>query len=364
MAHFPGASEATRIAKIRNNLANDSPPPVPLTLEGIADFLQSERCQSVILLTGAGMSSGAGIPDFRSPGGMYDTLKPELLTATEQQRQLMAIDPTYVVERQMFRQNPFPFLEVRRPFILGTHEAKWKATIAHRFVELLAKHGKLTRLYTQNIDGLDFQCEGIPPNKIVPVHGSIGRVACEACGAECDREAFVEKVRRQIKNIYGPSEDAGPAKSTPILCGHCGEPAVKPTTVLFGGSLPEIFFQRREEDLPRADLLIIAGTSLLVSPANKVAYEVPDHTLRLIVNREPVGEELGIRYVQSKRDVFAQGDCDDVFLRLICLLNWQDELVEVANAMPEASQARLRDLKRRNNGTNNSDGQTRTKHPK
>ena len=174
----------------------------------------------------------------------------------------------------------------------------------------------------------------------------------------------MEKVRRQIKNIYGPSEDAGPAKSTPILCGHCGEPAVKPTTVLFGGSLPEIFFQRREEDLPRADLLIIAGTSLLVSPANKVAYEVPDHTLRLIVNREPVGEDLGIRYVQSKRDVFAQGDCDDVFLRLICLLNWQDELVEVANAMPEASQARLRDLKRRNNGTNNSDGQTRTKHPK
>ena len=95
---------------------------------------------------------------------------------------------------------------------------------------------------------------------------------------------------------------------------------------------------------------------------NTVASEVPGHTLRLIVNREPVGEELGIRYVQPKRDVFAQGDCDDVFLRLIHLLNWQDELVEVANALPEASQARLRDLERRNNETN-SDAQIRTKTP-
>lgn len=63
-------------------------------------------------MTGAGISVEAGIPDFRSAGGMYDTLKPDLLTATPQQKLQMEIDPTYVVEFGMFKQNQFPYLEV------------------------------------------------------------------------------------------------------------------------------------------------------------------------------------------------------------------------------------------------------------
>ena len=288
------------------------------------------------------MSSGAGIPDFRSPGGMYDTLRPELITATEQQRDLMRMDPTYVVEKDMFFANQFPYLEVRRPFIMGTLESKWKATIAHRFVELLARHGKLTRLYTQNIDGLDFQCEGIPAEKIVAVHGSIGEVACEACGVPCDREVFVEKVRSQIKDIYGSDGDAAPAESREIRCEACGKPTVKPTTVLFGGQLPERFFACMAQDLPTTDLLIIAGTSLVVSPANFVARDVPSKTIRLVVNREKVGSELGIRFGErARRDVFAQGDCDDVFLRLVDLLGWRSELLASAPLLPDASRAKL-----------------------
>ena len=68
-------------------------------------------------------------PDFRSPGGMYDTLRPELITATATQRKLMELDATYVVEKNMFMQNAFPYLEVRRPFILGVRDQKWKPTI-------------------------------------------------------------------------------------------------------------------------------------------------------------------------------------------------------------------------------------------
>lgn len=82
-------------------------------MDGVARFLKSSQCKSVALLTGAGVSVAAGIPDFRSPGGMYATLKPELLTATEQQKRMMASDPTYVVEKTMFRANAFPYLEVR-----------------------------------------------------------------------------------------------------------------------------------------------------------------------------------------------------------------------------------------------------------
>jgi len=67
-------------------------------------------------------------PDFRSPGGMYETLRPELITATEKQRQLMEINPTSVVSTEMFFQTAFPYLEVRRPFILGVRDKIWKPT--------------------------------------------------------------------------------------------------------------------------------------------------------------------------------------------------------------------------------------------
>lgn len=81
-----------------------------------------------------GMSVAAGIPDFRSPGGMYDTLRPELLTASAEERVAMTADPTAVVSWDLFRHNPLPYLEVRRPFILGVAEQRWKATLSHWFV--------------------------------------------------------------------------------------------------------------------------------------------------------------------------------------------------------------------------------------
>ena len=227
----------------------------PTDLASLARFILSTECRSIALLTGAGVSVAAGIPDFRSPGGMYDTLKPELITATSRERSAMAANPTAVVMKEMFFANAFPYLEVRRPFILGTQERKWRATLSHRFVELLHRRtNKLTRLFTQNIDGLDFQCDSVPAEKIVAVHGSIGRVACEGCGAPVDFDAFCAEVRASIKDLYGIDE-AAPAESRPIPCGACARPLVKPTTVLFGSNLPAEFFERSEGDMAQIDLL-------------------------------------------------------------------------------------------------------------
>ena len=103
-------------------------------VKGVAAYLASDACQKVVVLTGAGVSCAAGIPDFRSPGGMYDTLRPELITASPQERAAMARDPTAVVLKDMFLQNQFPYHEVRRPFILGTQRQQWKATLFHRFL--------------------------------------------------------------------------------------------------------------------------------------------------------------------------------------------------------------------------------------
>jgi len=161
------------------------------------------------------------------------------------------------------------------------------------------------------------------------VHGSIGAVACEACGAPEAFEVFCDEVREHIKDVYGVDKSA-PAESTPIRCSACSAAALKPTTVLFGASLPEAFFSAVAADLPRLDLLIVAGTSLAVSPANSVAASCK--CPRVIINDEPVGQAIGIQYDEDapsdvrRRDVFLRGACEDVFRALVDELGWQDEL--------------------------------------
>lgn len=314
------------------------------TLAGVAEYIKSGACKSIVVLTGAGVSTGAGIPDFRSPGGMYSSLKPELITATEQQMALMRQDPTWVVMKDMFFANQFPYMEVRRPFILGTQEQKWKATLSHWFMKFMEEEGLLTRLFTQNIDGLDYHT-GISRQKVCNVHGSIGKVSCESCGAEMPLDTFCEEVRTKIKDLYGVDPTA-PKESSQIECPKCKRPTVKPSTVLFGSSLPREFFEQAQSECPTADLLIVAGTSLVVSPANGVVQMVPKDCPRLVVNNEPVGEDLGIRYDEATtRDVFPGGrPCDETFLELIKLLGWEDKVRQIKDRLPPGNQELVKDL--------------------
>jgi len=152
-------------------------------------------------------------------------------------------------------------------------------------------------------------------------------------------------VRSQIKDIYS-EDDAAPSASTPIVCEACGSATVKPSTVLFGSSLPPEFFSCAEEDMPGCDLLLVAvspqfptlvtrpwrnrvgqGTSLVVSPANSLPQMCIPTTRRAVVNREPVGMDLGLRFGDG-RDSFVGGDCDEAFLELSARLGWLEELRE------------------------------------
>lgn len=280
------------------------------------------------------------VPDFRSAGGLYDTLEPDKLTANAEQKEMMRLDPSAVFDKHLFLQNPLPCLECKRPFILGTQQKKWKATLAHRFIELLhVKTGKLTRLYTQNIDGLERQCDKLPKSFVVPVHGSMNRIACELphCQAEMDYDEFCELMTTQIKDITG-CDDGAPESSTPIKCKSCNYFTVKPTVVLFHAKLPALFFESIIDDLPKADLLIIIGTSLGVGPANSIVYHVPDDCLRVVINNEPVGQRLGIDYSdEPNRDYFARGSSENILMRLMYEMGWLDDLTSVIDDLPERS---------------------------
>jgi NAD-dependent deacetylase sirtuin 2 len=211
---------------------------LPTSLKEIADFIQSEKCRKIVILSGAGISVASGIPDFRSADGLYATMNPDLLTADEEQHRVMRIDPSSALDHHLFMTNPLPLLELNREFILGTHEQRWKATLAHRFMELLhVKTGKLARVYTQNIDGLEDQCTRLPRDKVIAVHGSIDRAECAACGSEADITVFVEQVKKNIKDLSGQDPGA-PTESSPISCNVCGALSMKPAIVLFRSSLP------------------------------------------------------------------------------------------------------------------------------
>lgn len=360
-------------------LTASSPPVVRGAAPAIAARLRAGA--RVAALTGAGISVASGIPDFRSPGGLYATLRPELLTASAAERALMRAQPTAVVSWALFENNQLPYLEVRRPFILGTLSRRWRPTLAHAFFLLLQRRGQLVRLYDQNIDGLADAAgigagasAGPEAGRLVHVHGSLSRVECEVCGAAADFGEFARKLESCVKDIYavaaaptvaasanaaasaaGPAKVSAPAVSRPIPCASCGENAVKPATVLYGRGLPEAFFRARELDFPDGiDVLIIAGTSLTVSPANALPQCVAKATPRLVINAEAVGEDLGLDFgrgteteaaateasahaaaaAAGARDGLLLGSCDAGFLLLARECGWLGELRDAAAAMP------------------------------
>jgi len=129
-------SNTQKVIEEKNNYYVDSGiyeqrkhPHLPKSMKELAEYILSDNCKSIIVLAGAGMSRASGIPDFRSAGGMYETLQPDLLTATEPEREAMKMDPTMVYEKGFFFQNSLPCLELQRPFIFGTKNRKWKVRL-------------------------------------------------------------------------------------------------------------------------------------------------------------------------------------------------------------------------------------------
>jgi NAD-dependent SIR2 family protein deacetylase len=212
-------------------------------------------------------------------------------------------------------------------------------------VKVLHDHGLLKRLYTQNIDGLDFQLN-LPTEKVVNVHGSLADMSCEFCGCPYPTEEFYYRVRTQIRNIYDDNDTEAPKTSTNILCKSCERPGVKPNTVMYGRSMPQKFFECLSADFPEGvDLVLVAGTSLTVYPACEVVNYPKSGTPRLVINMEKVGQELGLNYDSSGNDAIIEGPCDSGFIFLAKELGWFDDLNAYKSFMCPASAEALEKVK-------------------
>lgn len=257
---------------------------------------------------------------------------------------MIQLDPSMVVNFELFQRNQFPYLEVRRPFILGTVEKRWRPTLGHYFIRVLQDKGILKRLYTQNIDGLDLDI-GLPSESIVHLHGNLGSINCEFCGSSYPSEEFIAQVRCKIRNIYDESDSDAPKESSNICCLNCLRPGVKPCTVMYGRPLSSRVFESITEDFSNKesspDLMIVIGTSLTVHPAAGLVQKVSSGVPRLVVNIDRVGEELGLDYSSSGIDVHLPGDSDSALLYILKELGWKSDIMTYKPLMCNKSQELL-----------------------
>jgi len=307
----------------------------------VAEYIKSGQCKSIGILAGPGCSAEAKIPDYHNP----DLLTPKqrlLLTATQAQQFDMINDPGALLTQTMFMQNPKAYLEFVRPFVLGTKRKLWKATLSHWFMKFLEDESLLTRVYTYNVDGLDFQT-GIDQDKVCNLLGTAGRARCESCGDAYPFQEFCSALREGVKDYEGYDESA-PTDTSPIACLSCKQVFVKPDTVMIGptgkSSLPEHFYKLVQTDAPSMDLLIILGSNLPDTPANRILRMVPRSCPRLIITEKQVGRDLGIQCGPgAKRDVFCQMPCDQAVAKLLELLGWTSKAARIRLYLPPTSQA-------------------------
>lgn len=191
--------------------------------------------------------------------------------------------------------------------------SKFQPTPFHLFMRLVEQKGCLRRVFTQNIDTLE-RLAGIAPDKVVEAHGSFATNRC----VDCKAPMSAAELQRQMYPGGGTSVDASGRVGIPrCLRAQCGG-LVKPDIVFFGEGLPERFFELWGDDLPDADLAIVAGTSLTVSPFAQLPDDVG--CPRMLFNMEPAGT-LGRR----AEDVLVLGECDAGAELLAKLCGWEAE---------------------------------------
>ncbi|XP_017695082.1 PREDICTED: NAD-dependent protein deacetylase sirtuin-2 [Lepidothrix coronata] len=266
-------------------LGGDKPERVldELSLDGVSRFLRSERCKNIVCMVGAGISTSAGIPDFRSPGtGLYANLQSYDLPY-----------PEAIFEISFFKQNPEPFFALARELYPG----QFKPTVCHYFMRLLQDKGLLLRCYTQNIDTLE-RVAGLDPERLVEAHGTFFTSHC---------------LRPSCRQPYSLSWMKG-------MGGLWGPPGTPPNT--WDPQVPSPVLGRGKKHLP--------------PPCHPFCSPQSDPLMSLM------GFGCGMDFDSEKayRDVAWLGDCDSGCLALAELLGWKEELEELVRREHAAIDAR------------------------
>ncbi len=207
---------------------------------------------NIVFFGGAGVSTESGIPDFRSKDGLY--------------HQEYRYDPEEIVSAPFFYQNPKEFYRFYKDRMINLDA---KPNAAHLYLAELEKARRLKGIITQNIDGLH-QMAG--SKNVVELHGSVHRNFCQNCGRMFDAKAIKED------------------KEDVPHCPSCGG-IIKPDVVLYGEALNDMDVTKALVLIESAEVLIVAGTSLVVYPAaGFVKYFHGKHLV--VINKDPSSADL------------------------------------------------------------------------
>jgi NAD-dependent deacetylase len=215
------------------------------------------EARRVVVFTGAGISTESGIPDFRSPGGVWSRMSPiyfqEFVASEEKRRESW--------ERTFSR------------------KAGWTGAspnVGHYAVARLVASGQASAVITQNVDNLH-QDSGVPASQVIELHGNASYATCLECG-----------LRHELEDLKALFEATGDLPA----CRDCGG-IVKVATISFGQSMPTLPMLRSEAEAQACDLFIVLGSSLVVYPAAGFPALAQRSGARLaIVNREPTDQDV------------------------------------------------------------------------
>lgn len=241
------------------------------------------RSRRTVALTGAGISTAAGIPDFRGPNGLYITRR---------------YDPEKVFHIGWFHREPHHFYQFALDFArLGE---SIRPTFSHRFLARLAAQGMLAGIVTQNIDLLHQEAGS---SHVIELHGSFASATCQGCGHRLVDLGY---------KFWLTAMDRSP-RSPIVLCDSCGG-LLKPDIVFFGEQVNR--FAEAEALVECCDLLLVLGSSLSVSPASYLPHRtgapiVAINRGEVQLEKAPHHHLLDADLDSSLRDVAAHLGMDD-----------------------------------------------------
>lgn len=209
--------------------------------------------KKILVFAGAGLSTESGIPDFRSPGGVWDRYDPSDFYFDK----IIASEET----RERYWQMSTEFYGVMKDATPNR---------AHLAIKTIEDRGKLLAVVTQNIDHLHHKA-GNSPDRIIEIHGTAFSVSCLRCGQQYDREEIQRRLASRIKVPY---------------CDDCGG-ILKPDTISFGQAMPEEKMRRAIAHAQECDLCVVLGSSLVVYPAASIpVLAVQSGAPLMIINRD------------------------------------------------------------------------------
>ena len=224
-------------------------------LETVAEMIAGAR--RAVVFTGAGVSTESGIPDFRSPGGIWTKFDPDDFTIDK------------------FLTNPEIRLKHWELLFSGGLLTEAMPNRAHRAIAEMERIGKLDCVITQNIDNLH-QKAGNDPERVFELHGSARTARCLDCGGRFPIEEIL---------AMNPARKGAPA------CKRCGG-ILKPDVVFFGEALPENTLRQAAAHSSRSDLFIVIGSSLVVYPAASMPQYAKEGGARIvIINLSPTPQD-------------------------------------------------------------------------